>query len=376
MTDRFKILFTIPNFLTAGSGGAMMNIIERLDKDRFEPAVCVSRHGGALESRVRELGLTLILSNFTVPAKPYSQLLSQSRECAKHFKPYHFDLWHSFHYLDDYSEPIIARLSGAKTWVFTKKNMNWGRNAWYIRSLLASGIVAQNTDMIRHFYNRWPYRNKVRLISRGVDISKFKPENGHQSDYRMYMGLDKAQILVGCVANLVPVKGHPTLIEAIARLENAQLFIAGRVDDAGYRNQLEDQIHNLHIENRIHFLGHIDDVPRFLQQMDIITLPTWDRWRKEGCPVALLEAMACEKPCIATDIPGARDIIRDGVNGLLVPPEDAEALSEALKQLSTSAEYRTQLGISARKTIVEDYSIEKEVKAHEELYCAVLNHIQ
>jgi glycosyltransferase involved in cell wall biosynthesis len=207
-----------------------------------------------------------------------------------------------------------------------------------------------------------------------VDISKFKPGNAHQNELRRRTGLDNDQILVGIVANLVPVKGHPTLIEAVAGLDNVHLFIAGRIDDPAYRVQLGDQAQDLHIANRIHFLGHIDDVPGFLHQMDIITLPTWDRWRREGCPVALLEAMACGKPCIATDIPGARDIIRDGINGLLIPPEDAGALSEALRRLSTHADVRKQLGKSARRTIVERYSIEKEVNAHEKFYTAILNH--
>jgi glycosyltransferase involved in cell wall biosynthesis len=373
MTERIRILFTIPNFITAGSGAAMMNIIERLDNQLFEPSVCVSKLGGKLDGRVRDLGLTLIESDFTVPAKPYHQFIKRANESARNFKPYHFDVWHSFHYLDDYSEPIIARLSGSKAWVFTKKNMNWGRNAWYIRSLLASHIVAQNTDMLIHFYNRWPYRNKVKLIPRGVDINKFKPGIGHQNRFRHQLGIPKERILLGCVANLVPVKGHPTLIEAVSKLEKVHLLIAGRVDDAQYKVQLEDQVQGLNIESRVHFLGSVDDIPGFLNEMDIISLPTWDKWRKEGCPVALLEAMACEKACVASNIPGARDIIQDAVNGLMVPPEDVEALSEAIRQLSDDLDFRNQLGRAARKTITNDYSIEKEVTAHEMLYTEVLN---
>jgi glycosyltransferase involved in cell wall biosynthesis len=373
MTDRIKILFTIPNFVTAGSGAAMMNIIERLDKDLFEPAVCVSRRGGRLADRVRELGLNLIVSNFTVPAKPYHRFLAQARDCAQHFKPYRFNLWHSFHYLDDYSEPIIARLSGAKAWIYTKKNMNWHQNAWHVRSLLATHIIAQNNDMLRQFFDRWPYRNKVKLIPRGVDTTKFGPGNGHQMDLQSQLGIPKDDLMVGCVANLVPVKGHPTLIEAVATLENVHLLFAGRVDDARYKSQLEEQIRNLNMTNRVHFLGSVADVPAFLQKMDVVSLPTWNKWRKEGCPVALLEAMACEKACIASNIPGVRDIIRDGENGRMVPPEDPPALSTAITQLALNPDYRNQLGLAARKTIIENFSIEKEVKAHEMLYTAVLN---
>jgi glycosyltransferase involved in cell wall biosynthesis len=83
--------------------------------------------------------------------------------------------------------------------------------------------------------------------------------------------------------------------------------------------------------------------------------------------------MACEKACIASNIPGVRDIIRDGENGRMVPPEDPPALSTAITQLALNPDYRNQLGLAARKTIIENFSIEKEVKAHEMVYIAVMN---
>lgn len=75
MTGRLRILFTIPNFITAGSGGAMLNIIRRLDRDLFEPAVGVLRKGGALDRTVTEMGIPLIEAPFVLDAKPYSSLL-------------------------------------------------------------------------------------------------------------------------------------------------------------------------------------------------------------------------------------------------------------------------------------------------------------
>ena len=92
----------------------------------------------------------------------------------------------------------------------------------------------------------------------------------------------------------------------------------------------------------------------------------------EGCPVALLEAMACGKACIATDVPGSRDIIENEVSGLLVPPEDAEALGDAIRRLAESPDLRQQLGHQARRRVEQHFTIEHEVAAHEQLYSRLL----
>src|ERR1700733_10785909 len=117
MNSPSPILFTIPNFITAGSGRAMLNIIERMDRRKFAPAVCVSRKGGDLDRVVDQLGLPFIEAPFTVQAKPYVTLPLRAWKAARAFRSYRFTIWHSFHYSDDYTEPVIARLSGAASWI-------------------------------------------------------------------------------------------------------------------------------------------------------------------------------------------------------------------------------------------------------------------
>lgn len=368
MTKPIKILFTIPNFITAGSGGAMLNIIRRLDRERFEPAVAVLKMGGALDEEVRRMGLLLIEAPFVIPAKPYTSLLYRANQAAKLFKPYGFDIWHSFHYGDDYTEPLVAKLAGAKSWVFTKKNMGWGSRAWFFRSLLAGKIAAQNTDMLKDFFDTPLFKGKTRLIPRGVDLKKFRVPQKKKSTIMSRSGVPEDAIALGCVAHLVPVKGHLTLIEAVARLPKVHLFLAGKPMDQDYTRDLHALVERLDVVERVHFLGGMDDVPAFLAEVDVVVLPTWDKWRREGCPVALLEAMACGKACVATDVPGSRDIIEDGVSGFLVEPENAQAMSDAIERLKDDPELRVRMGKAARLRIEANYSIEREVAAHEKLY--------
>ncbi len=365
------ILFTIPNFVTAGSGRAMLNIIRRLNRVKYSPAICVMRKGGMLDLEVERMGIPFLESEFTVPAQPYMGLLSRVKKAAQVFRPFGFQLWHSFHYSDDYTEPMIAHFSGARSWVYTKKNMNWGRRSWYIRTFLATRVAVQNTDMMRDFFSNQFFASKARPVSRGVDTQYFQPNSAPKLHLREKYGISPDQILAGCVGHLVPVKGHPTLLDAVSRLENVQLLIAGKYLDKNYLSTLESQVQDLQLQERVRFLGNITDIPSFLAEINIFVFPS--RAKGEGSPVALLEAMACGKACIATDIPGSKDIVEHGKSGWIVPPENASAMAEALSHLAASLEKRSSLGHEARMRIVNHFSIEKEVAAHEALYDELLN---
>jgi glycosyltransferase involved in cell wall biosynthesis len=373
MSEALRILFTIPNFITAGSGRAMLNIIERLDRERFAPAVCVMRKGGDLDREVERLGIPFIEAPFTVPARPYQSLPLRAWRAARAFRPHRFDIWHSFHYADDYTEPIIARLSGAKAWVYTKKNMNWRQRSWHLRTLFATRVAAQNTDMLRDFFSHPRSAKKTNLIPRGVDIERFRPGAAPRLALRESLDLKPETVVVGCVAQLVPVKGHPTLLHALARVPDVRLLIAGEPLDQEYASSLTDLTRQLGIEERVTFLGGVRDVTSFLSEVDVFVLPTWARWRMEGCPVALLEAMSCGKACIATAIPGSKDLIEHGSSGLLVSAEDQVALAEAIAQLSSSPELRESLGAAARARVEECFTINREVTNHEQFYAGIFS---
>lgn len=365
-----KILFTIPNFITAGSGRVLANIVKGLDRTNFEPTVCVSRRGGQIQEELEASGIRVLEFPFTVHAKPYLSLIARLRKVASFFKPYQFDLWHSFHYADDYTEPLIAHFSGAKAWVYTKKSMMWGSRAWILRSLLATRIIADNHDMPQMFFNKYNLSKKVRIIPHGVDLNIFHPFEGDNDAFRAALDLSEEAILVGLIAHIVPVKGHAILIEAAAHLPQVHLMFAGRTNDQECFVQLKNLAETLQISHRVHFLGNVSNVPEFLAQMDIVAMPTTGRG--EGCPVALLEAMACGKACVATNVPGSRDIIEDGISGLLVEPENAEALAKAINRLIEDRDLREKMGEAARQRVETSFSIECEVAAHEQLYLELM----
>ncbi len=256
--------------------------------------------------------------------------------------------------------------------------MSWGERAWQLRSLLASRIAAQNTDMLEQFFSSPNLRQKTRLLPRGVDTQLFHPDTAPRLGLRQKLGISDQARVIACVAHLLPVKGHPTLLKAFAQLSSdppAHLWLAGKPMDAEYANSLQSQVQESGIAERVHFLGDVSHVPALLGEADIFCLPTWARWRMEGCPVAMLEAMACAKACVGTDIPGIRDQIQHEHNGLLVPPEDAAALAAALQRLLDDPSLRQNLGQAARQTVEREYTIEIEAQRHSQLYAELL-HIQ
>lgn len=368
MSDPVSILFTIPNFITAGSGRAMLDIIERLDRRRFTPGVCVLQKGGMLDGFVERMGIPFLEVPFVVAARPLHSLLLRLGRASRPFRAYRFGLWHSFHYLDDYTEPIIARLAGARAWVYTKKNMSWNRRSWYLRTWLATGVAVQNTDMMRDFFGTGRFRRKRSLIPRGVDTGRYSPDVPKRLSLRQRLGVADRAIVVGCVARLMPLKAHPTLLSAVAGTPGVYLWLAGGPLDTEYAESLKHMVHRLDLESRVTFLGEVGDVPAFLAEVDIAVLPS----RREGCPVALLEAMASARACVATDVPGSRDIVQHGKDGLLVPAEDANALADAFRRLASQPDLRRGLGAAARARVLENFTIEREVKAHEAMYSALL----
>jgi glycosyltransferase involved in cell wall biosynthesis len=360
---RIPILFTIPNFVTAGSGQVLFNIVTRLDQQKFSPYICVARRGGQLEHEFESLNIPVIEAKFWVAARPLSSLMKRCYETASFFKPFRFRAWHSFHYLDDYTEPIIARLAGAKGWSYTKKSMSWGSRAWWLRSLLAKHIVADNFDMKRRFFNRFYLEKKVHEIPHGVVLENFSPRAKPSLKLRERLSLSPDDIMIVCVAHFVPVKRHRDLFKALALVPKMHLVLAGTGTDEKYIESLKDLVKELGIENRVHFIGQVDDVAALHAESDIFVLQSLS----EGCPVALLEAMACGKACVATDVAGARDIIEDGRDGILVPPKDPPALATAFAKLGQSSSFRRKLGELARRKVEEKYVIEREVRAYEDL---------
>jgi glycosyltransferase involved in cell wall biosynthesis len=371
---KIKVLYTIPNFDTAGSGKALLNIARRLNPERYEPHIMCMHNKGALYQVVQESGIPVHLFEYTTPTKPYIKGLKRCWAISRELKKINPDIIHSFHYAPDYSEALAARLAGCK-WVYTKKNMNWGgasENGWKLRTALANGIVAQNTDMLREFF---PGMKKVHLISRGVDTNLFKPQAGNRALLEAY-GITNADKLIICVANLVPVKGVEILFNAFSaihqQLPEWKVMIVGD-HQSEYGKNLLQQTRDLNLQSKIIFTGKVMNVVDYLNNAELFVLTTLNEGRKEGSPVALLEAMATGRMVLGSAVPGIKDQLA-AFPELLFEAGNHHQLAEKLLAICTKPEHeQNALRKKIRQYILADFPIEKEVLKHMAFYEAVMN---
>ncbi|SVD73835.1 uncharacterized protein METZ01_LOCUS426689 [marine metagenome] len=209
---KWEILFTIPNFNTAGSGKALLNIASRLDSKYFEPHIACLHDKGELFNEVKKSGIPIHVFQFTAHMEKRIAGFIQCWGISRYFKKINPHLIHSFHYAPDYSEALAARMAGVP-WIYTKKNMNWGgksKNGWKLRTRLAHHVICQNRSMLDLFFKD---SKKTSMIPRGIDIKEFKMQPPN-SDLLTQLRIASNDKVIITVANLAPVKGIELLLES------------------------------------------------------------------------------------------------------------------------------------------------------------------
>jgi glycosyltransferase involved in cell wall biosynthesis len=202
-------------------------------------------------------------------------------------------------------------------------------------------------------------------IPNGVDIEKFHPV----AERRPVAGEPERAII--CVARMEYPKGVDVLLHAWGRMMHTagewRVHLKPRlllVGDGIFKPQMERIARELNIQESVEFLGLRTDVIDLLQSSWGFVLPS--RW--EGMPNALLEAMACGLPCVATRVSGSEDIISDGINGLLVEPEQPAEMAQALCRMIEDSSLAQRLGKEGRLTVSHEYSLIAVVEQCQKLY--------
>ena len=203
----------------------------------------------------------------------------------------------------------------------------------------------------------FPPERVVLIPGSGVDVASLQPQPEPEG-----------ASTVGFVGRLLADKGIRTLIEAHrilrTQIPEARLLVAGTPDPANAASIAEPELDGWRKEPGITFLGHITDIASFWARAHVAALPS----RREGLPKSLLEAAACGRAMVATDVPGCRAVVIEGETGLLVPPDDAKALAAALQKVLTDRGLRQPMGIAARRMAETRFSAEAIGRATVDLY--------
>lgn len=366
---KVKILYTIPNFNTAGSGKALLNVVSRMDKDLFEPNICCKHDRGDMFRTVKELGIPIHIFLYTALMKPRLEGIKNVLKISKFFKEINSDLIHSYNYSDDYSEPLAAKLSRVK-WIYTKKNMGWGGNAWKLRTRLADAIIPQNQEMIETFFKG---SNKLSLIPIGIDVKEFNSLKKNKELINFYNFNDSYPIIL-TIGSLIPIKGVDFLIEGFNIISKtypkSKLIIVGE-DKTEFAQEIKKLVSELKLNDKIIFTGKQNDTKPFFSVSDIFILSS--RKEGEGGPISILEAMASDVFTLGSNVPGIRDQFKEFPDQLF-KAESREALANRIFcAIEMSCEEREKKIIKQKEFIQKNYSIENEVNRLQELYLKLLN---
>ncbi len=207
--------------------------------------------------------------------------------------------------------------------------------------------------------------SKITKIYNGIELDRFQPSVEDGEKFRRECNIDQEGILVGSVGRLVYEKGYEFLIGAwpmiVEAYPKAKVVIVG---DGPLKCELEALARELRIVESCYFIGFREDISMILSSLDVFVLPSI----MEGLPMAILEAMAMEKPIVATDIDGVREEIENGRTGILVPPGDSRALGEAIHELLKDRWKARKFAVEARKRVEEMFELKRQLGLYEELY--------
>lgn len=357
MTRKIKILYTIPNFDTAGSGKVLYDLAKHLDKNKFEVCIACKSTKGVFFKEVEALGLPIFIVEMSTHYRPYTSLWNRIQPIKKFIQKQQFDLVHSWHWSNDWTEIVAARLGGAK-YIYTKKAMSWGNKHWKIKSYLANFIITINHEMI-HFF---PNKKQQQLIPLGLDVTYYDPSLYQEKK-------DPTIFKIITVANLVPVKGIELIIRAMSQLksEHIQLEVVGDDRDP-YAEKLKTLVNDLQLQKQVHFLGKKQDVRPFIANADLYVIPTLNDSRKEGMPMALVEAMSMGVPVIGSNISGINYVLKDFSTFLFEAGNSVDLANKVQSISSMNSFEREEIGKELRAYVVNNFTIERCIEQHEILY--------
>lgn len=360
---RLRILFAIDELDIGGTEQQILEIVRRIDRDRFDPTVCCFRHG-AKAREIESLGVRVIHEPKSLKADPglvvrLSRMMRRER----------FDIVQTYLWGANTWGRIAARMAGVPHVVASERNVDiWQERykrvigRWLARS--TDRIIANSEAVKDYLVDQGVDGGKIVTIYNGVNFERFRT-GCDPAIRRAELGLPADAVLAGVVARVEPAKDHETLLRAVALVSSAlpRLHLAV-VGGGGELARLREAAIELGIGARVHFTGPRTDAAEWLQSVDFSVLSSV----KEGLSNTVLESMAAGRAMIATDVGGNGEVIVDGETGFLVPPRDPRRFADALARLASSDRMMNEFGRAGHKRVHSMFSVGRMVGRTESLY--------
>jgi len=355
MAEKKKVIHVIP---TLGFGGAerlVLDLLKKIDREKYDLRMVAMVRGGGMEPVYRETGvpLEIFYKKGILGLKVFFKLI-------KYFRSEKPDIVHTHLFGADVWAGLAARFAKVPHIAKTEHNLNLaegGFKKWVKKNtaFLFDKMVAISPAVVEYMIEaeKMP-KEKIKIIYNGIDVSRFsKKEANNYSETPQLIN----------VSRLEKQKGHKNLIMALEKIKNID-WQMNFVGDGSLRTELENQVRDAGLSERVKFLGNREDVPELLQKSDIfIFTPLW-----EGLGLAALEAGAVGLPIIATNVDGIKNIFDDNETAQLVEPNKPDALASAIGWAIEHQDKALYMGKLAQKMAQEKFSIERMAEEYEHLY--------
>ncbi len=365
MEQKIKVLHLIDSLSVGGAERLLVNLANRIDSSRFEFYVCALRvlRGNALQTQFERLSAPPHIINAQRLYDPKALFA-----VAQYVRKHNIDIIHTQLTYADITGRVVGKLLGRPV-ISTLQNepQEYDRDridrrllARFTARYLSTALVAVSQRVHDQFVQQWHIpQARLSTIYNAVPMENYTsvvPERATNDAGRPVitnigrLTTQKAQHLFIAAAKIV-LQHHP----------NARFLIVGQ---GHLQQQLAQQATELGIAEQVTLTGVRHDIADILAQSDIFVLSSL--W--EGLPLTAVEAMAAACPVVLTDVGGNRELVESGVQGLIVPPGDVEALAAALTTLLDDPQRRVAMGKAARERVRHDFSITTIAKQYEALY--------
>jgi glycosyltransferase involved in cell wall biosynthesis len=373
-----RVLHVVSDFRHGGAEQVAANLLRTSDPEQFDARAIALRgpFGATSERTLAEDGVPVWYMGKERGLDPL--VLARVARTMARFRP---QVVHTHTYALRYALPYML-LRRVPAMVHTVHNLaekeidwygRWVHRLAFKRGVLPVAIAGEVADSIRRVYGI----GNPPLIPNGIPVETYRAPSTDRERWRKKEGFAHTDVLFACVAWLRPQKNPLLLLEAFRRGPasdpRAHLLFAGIADSqsGGLQSELEKRVADSGLRGRVHLLGLRADVPELLNAADVFVMSS----DYEGNPLAVMEAMSAGKPVVSTAVGGVPELVEDGC-GLLVPPRDAQALSEAMRYMLKNPDARKSMGEASARRAVERFGLRAMTGAYEELYKKLLANVR
>ena len=373
-SHRRRVFFLVDSLEIGGTETQAVELALRLDPARYAVTLGCLQMRGPLLAKLEGSQVSVMEWNagggVLSPRGIYLIL-----RLARFLRRGRFDVVHAHDLWSNLMAIPAARLARVPVIISSRRDLS--HLAWYtprrrkfLRHLqsLSTAVLVNSGQISEQLAHEDGFRPEfIRVVHNGIDLDRFSrlvPERG-----RLFPGLENCTLIV-CTGNMhSDVKGHPTLIEAArricARFPQVRFVLIG---DGEKRSSFEAKVSELGLQSNFLFLGSRQNIPEILACCDMAVLPS----QAEGFSNALLEYMAMGLPTIATQVGGNPEVIENGRDGLLVTPDDPQALAGAISSLLENPHFASQLGAAARERVRRHFDFSQLTFNVDALYTELL----